>query len=221
MSPRTPPGQTRYKIYQFVRSRLLEGLPPTVREIQQAFGFRAVQTAKAHLDRLVAEGRLDKLKGKARGYSLPGPLVPRPETTLVPLLGRVQAGDLNTAIEDCEGYIPIESRGSQALSPQPPRLGPRDGVLFALRVRGESMTGAGIMPGDIVIVRSQATANPGDIVVALVGDEATVKTLRLKRNKIILQPENPDFDPIIPEPDECTILGKVIESRRYIEQPKY
>ena len=219
MSPLTPPGQTRDKIYQFMRSRLLEGLPPTVREVQQNFGFRAVQTAKAHLDRLVAEGRLVKMIGKARGYSLPASI--RAATMLVPLLGRVQAGDLNTAIEDCEGYIPIESRGPHAHPPGQARPGPRDRELFALRVQGESMTGVAILPGDIAIVRSQPTADPGDIVVALVGDEATIKTLRILRGQIVLQPENPDFEPIVPGPNECTILGKVIETRRYIEAPTF
>jgi repressor LexA len=79
------------------------------------------------------------------------------------------------------------------------------------------MTGAGIMPGDIVIVRSQPTANTGDIVVALVGDEATVKRLRIARGRIELYPENPEFEPLIFAHDECVILGKVIEVRRYVE----
>jgi repressor LexA len=79
------------------------------------------------------------------------------------------------------------------------------------------MTGAGIMPGDIVIVRSQPTATSGEIVVALVEDEATVKRLRLRRGRIELHPENPDFEPLVFLPNECVILGKVIEVRRYVE----
>jgi repressor LexA len=79
------------------------------------------------------------------------------------------------------------------------------------------MQDAGILPDDIVIVRAQPTADPGDVVVALVGDEATVKTLRTRRGKIVLQPENPAFEPIVLSPDECEILGKVIEVRRYLE----
>jgi repressor LexA len=81
------------------------------------------------------------------------------------------------------------------------------------------MRGAGIFPGDIVIVRSQPTAQTGEIVVALIGDEATVKRLRLRRGRIELHPENPAFEPIIPGPNECTILGKVIEIRRHLEPP--
>jgi repressor LexA len=253
MTPRTPPGQTREKIFQFVRDRLLEGLPPTVREIQEHFGFKAVQTAQEHLRRLIDEGRLIRKKGKARGYALPGrDIATEPNTLFVPLLGRVQAGALNTAIEDCEGYIPVQSRGIGVIETPPkhaaasprrggarrksgatprssgPNRGPADaqnqpsghGQLFALRVEGESMIGVGIMPGDIAIVRSQPTAVSGDIVVALVGDEATVKTLRIRFDRIELHPENPAYETIIPGPDECTILGKVVETRRHIEPPR-
>ena len=199
MTPITPPGETREKVYRFVCRRILEELPPTVREVQEAFRFKAVQTARQHLERLVAEGRLVKVRGKSRGYRLPQKL----GTLLVPLLGRVQAGGLQVAIEECEGYLPVQRRGSEEL--------------FGLRVQGESMTGAGILPGDIVIVRQQAEAASGDIVVALVGDEATIKKLRLRRNRIELHAENPAFAPIIPRADECTLLGKVVEVRRYLE----
>ncbi len=196
---KTPPGETRQNIFEFVRTRLLAGQPPTVREVQEAFGFRAVQTARQHLESLVAEGRLLAERGKSRGYRLPKTGAARP-TVLVPLLGRVPAGPFDTAVEDLEGYIPVQP--GQA------------GELFALRVQGESMTGAGILPGDVVVVRRQPTAKTGDIVVALVGDEATVKRLRLRRGRVELHPENPSFEPIIPSPGEVAILGKVIELRR-------
>jgi repressor LexA len=91
-------------------------------------------------------------------------------------------------------------------------------MLFGLRVQGESMIAAGILPGDIVVVRRQSAADSGDIVVALVGDEATVKRLRIGKNRIELHPENPDFDPIIPDAAELMIIGKVIEIRRYLER---
>jgi repressor LexA len=203
MTPRTPIGQTRERIYQFVRRRLLEGMPPTVREVCQEFDFRAVETARGHLEQLVKEGRLGKKIGKARGYCLPAGFKSDPVTVAVPLLGRVQAGALTTATEDIEGYVPVQTRAS--------------GDLFALRVEGESMLGAGILPGDIAIVRHQPTAHNGDIVVALVGDEATVKTLRLIDGRPELHPENKDYKPIVPEPDELVILGKVIEIRRNVE----
>ena len=204
MAPRTPPGQTRRQIYRFVRERLLQGRPPTVREVQQAFGFRSVQSAREHLETLVAEGKLSKVPGQARGYRLPPGRDTRP-TMLVPLLGRVQAGDLTTAVEEPDGgFLAVQPRAT-------------DDELFALRVRGESMSGVGILPGDVVVARRQSTASSGDVVVALVGDEATVKTLRRRGRRIELHPQNPDFDPIIPEPSELVLLGKVIEVRRFLE----
>ena len=177
------------------------GLPPTVREVQEAFGFRSPQSAREHLEALVSEGRLSKRGGKARGYRLPSGS--GLATALVPLLGRVPAGSLDTAVQDLEGYLPIQSERSA-------------GELFGLRVRGESMTGAGILPGDVVVVRRQERAEPGEIVVALVGDEATVKRLRLREGRAELHPENPDFEPIVPDAGELRFLGKVIEVRRYL-----
>jgi repressor LexA len=202
--PRTPPGETRERVLQYVRERLLDGRPPTIREVQGAFRFRAVETARAHLESLVREGRLQKRDGEARGFELPS-LDPRPR--LAPILGRVQAGSLSTAVEDLEGYVAFDSgRPSDAFH-----------EVFALRVRGESMTGAGILSGDLALVRRQETARSGEIVVALVEDEATVKRLRVRDRKIELHPENPAFEVIVPPRGSCKILGKVIEIRRALE----
>jgi repressor LexA len=201
---RTPTGETRERVFRFVRDRLLSGRPPTVREIQEAFGFRSAQTAQEHLDGLVEAGRLAKQAGPSRGSRLPG--ASEIATVLVPVLGRVPAGGLDAAVEDLEGYVPIESRHAP-------------GVLFGLKVRGESMTGAGILPGDVVVVRRDARPVNGDIVVARVGDDATVKRLRLHGRRAELHPENPVFEPIVPDPRELEILGKVVEVRRYLERP--
>jgi repressor LexA len=200
--PATPPGETRARVLEYVQKRLLEGRAPTIREVQHAFGFRAVETARAHLEALIREGRLSKREGESRGLELPlpsGSQFPR----LIPILGRVQAGALSTAVEDFEGYVPVDNRSADEI--------------FALRVRGESMTGAGIFPSDLVLVRRQDSARSGEIVVALVEDEATVKRLRISRNQIELHPENPAFPVIVPKPGECRILGKVIEVRRSFE----
>ncbi len=201
---RTPTGQTRDRVFEFVRERLLAGDPPTVREVQQVFGFGTPQTARYHLEKLVTEGRLIAARGKARGYRLLENLETPSPVRWAPLLGRVQAGSLTTATEDLEGYIPV-------------RTGNTADRLFALRVQGESMTGAGILPGDVVVVRRQPTAESGELVVALVEDEATVKRLRLRNGpegrRIELHPENPDFSPILPD-REITLLGKVVEVRR-------
>ncbi len=202
-------GQTRERVFQFVRDRLLAGDPPTVRDIQQVFGFRTPQTARYHLEKLVTDGRLLAARGKARGYRLFAHLEPSSPARWAPILGCVQAGRLTTAaenpedLEDPEGYVPV------------PAGRPGD-QLFALRVRGESMIGAGILPGDVVIVRRQPSADSGAVVVALVEDEATVKRLRLRDGQVELHPENPAFAPILPD-REITLLGKVIEVRRTID----
>lgn len=202
----TPPGKTRERVYQFVRQRILEGNPPTIREVQAAMGFRAVESARSHLNALVEQGRLAKEPGRSRGYALPARLARsrqkrEPPLALVPLIGQVQAGDLNLALESPEGHIPLQTRH------------PID-QLFALTVKGRSMEGAGILPDDLVIVRRQPFAHNGDVVVALVGEEATVKTLRIKRGRVELHPANPRFKTILPDPQDLRILGKVIEVRR-------
>jgi repressor LexA len=199
---RTPAGQTREKVFRFVRDRLAGGRPPTVREVMEAFGFRSPQTAREHLDALLEAGRLKKEPGIARGFRLPG----RGEapTVMVPLLGRVPAGPLDLAVEDLEGHLPVQTRSSP-------------GELFSLRVRGHSMKDAGILDGDIVVVRRQPRADSGEIVVAMVGDEATVKRLRVKRGRIELHPENDAFAPIVPDPSDVKILGRVVEVRRVLE----
>jgi len=204
---RTPPGETRERIFRFVRKHLLAGRPPTVRDVQRAFGFRAVQTAREHLEALVAEGRLDKEPGKARGYRLShGGRAGEAPTVLIPLLGRVPAGPLDAAVEDPDGYLPVQTRHAPD-------------ELFGLRVRGESMTGAGILPGDVIVVRRQPSASSGDIVVALIDDEATVKRLRIRKRRIELHPENPAFNVLIPDSNEMSLLGKVVEVRRRLDRP--
>jgi repressor LexA len=196
----TPAGETRERVYRFVLERLLQAQPPSVRDVQQALGFKAVQSAREQLEALVREGRLTKRPGQARGYALPGPL----SVQRIPLLGRVPAGGLKTAVEEHEGHVYVQARG-------------RPEELFALRVQGESMRGAGILDGDIVIVRRQAQAASGDVVVALVEDEATVKRLRLRSGRVELHPDNPAFTPIVVDPENVRLLGKVIEVRRQLE----
>lgn len=198
------PGKTREKVYQFVRRRLEEGDPPTVREVQEALGFRSAQSAQEHLEALVEQGALLRSgERRSRSFRLPGGSATT-GSVAVPLLGRVQAGDMTTAVEDIEGYLPVD-RGREGEE------------LFALRVRGESMRDAGILPGDIVIVRKESEAPPGSIVVALAGEEATVKRLRRIGGRLELHPENPAFEPIIPDSEEFRIIGKVLEVRRRLE----
>jgi repressor LexA len=194
-------GRTRERIYRFVRDRLLSGRPPTVREVQRAFRFRAVQTARHHLERLVEEGRLRKEAGKARGYRLREEM---PQVRAVPVVGRVQAGPDFGALEETLGHVPVEGRAG-------------GGELFALRVRGESMRDLGILAGDLVVVRRQATARTGDVVVAMVGEEAMVKVFRRGGGRVELHSAHPDYRPVVPDPEEFRLLGKVIEVRRSLE----
>jgi repressor LexA len=199
----TPPGATRERVFRFVQQRLLEGSPPTIREVQAAMGFRAVESARSHLRALVEEGRLGWEHGLARGLRLPG-APPSQPTLRVPVLGQVQAGDLTAAVQTADGFVPVQTHH-------------RPDDLFALRVRGRSMVEAAILPGDLVVVRRQPTAEDGEIVVALVGEEATVKRLRRRRGRVELQPANPRFRSIVVDPDLVTILGKVIEVRRALD----
>jgi repressor LexA len=159
-----------------------------------------VESARKQLEALVDDGRLVKVAGRARGYRLArNSMHPTP----VPILGEIQAGDLRAAIEAPAGYVVAEGHD-------------RRSTLFALTVRGERMRDAGILPGDVVIVRRQDTAESGEIVVALIDDEATVKRLRIRGRGLILEPANPAFEPIRPAPGTCKILGRVIEVRRTI-----
>lgn len=203
MAPKTPKGQTRGQVFRFMRERILEGLPPTVREVQDAFAFKSVQTAREHLENLVKEGKLIKQSGISRGYRLAEEIALLPQAP-VPLLGSVQAGQLTEAIEDPDGYIGVQQSRSFGQA------------LFALKVKGYSMMNAGILPGDIVIVHQQVTANNGDIVVAMIEEEATVKRFKIIKGKPELHPENDEFEPIIPH-SELRILGKVVEVRRYLD----
>ena len=195
----------RAKVFAFITERLRAGRSPTLREVQAAVGFRSTESARIHLDALVRLGKLIKEPG-ARGYHLPDTGEPRRTVVSVPVLGRVQAGALTTAVEDREGELLMVSHRE-------------NDELFALRVQGESMNGAGILPGDFVIVRRQAVAASGDIVVALVDEEATVKRLHVRGKRMELRAENPAFPAIVPAPGTMTLLGKVIEVRRFIESP--
>ncbi|MGR9092660.1 MAG: transcriptional repressor LexA [Gammaproteobacteria bacterium] len=198
--PRTPAGETRAKIHEFVRARILRGLPPSVREVRDAFDFKSTATAREHLDALVAAGGLEQVPGKDRGYRLPGAFVPG----MAPILGRVQAGALSDAIELAEGYVAIDPAFAESS--------------FALIVQGESMSGREIHDGDIVLVRRDVPVRQGDVVVALIGEEATVKTYDTAKGRIRLQAENPAYDDIEPraDGDEFRILGRVCEVRRQL-----
>ena len=190
------------KIVEYIRAHVEEnGYPPTFREIAQSVGLKSTSTVDHHLRRLRELGVLQYEDGRFRALQLLGEEGAESRPAGVPLVGDVAAGTPILAQQNIEEYIPFDTGSS-----------PEDH--FALRVRGESMLYAGILPGDLVVVRRQPSARSGEIVVALLEDEATVKTLSLKDGKIWLLPENPDYEPI--DGTGCTILGKVVGVvRRY------
>ena len=170
-----------------------EGYAPSVRDIQNAVGIKSTSTVHAYLNRLAEKGLIRKETGKSRTL----------HTARVPLLGCVRAGMPILAVENYEGYIdyPLMNRSYPA------------NELFALRVTGDSMTEAGILDGDIIVVKKDSCAENGDIVVALVEDSATVKTFYRENGHFRLQPENRTMKPIIV--DEVYILGKVVADLRF------
>ena len=190
-------SKMQQKIYDYLVSCIREqGYPPSVREIGEAVGLRSPSTVHSHLKILQEGGYLEKDDRKTRALSVRGGSGTAFRS--VPILGTVTAGLPILAQEDTLGYVPYD--------------GPEQGEMFALQVRGESMIGAGILDGDIVLVRRQNTALSGQIVVALLGEEATVKRLVLRADGVWLIPENPAFDPI--DGRECAVLGLVVSLYR-------
>ena len=189
------------QIYDYIISFSAEhGYPPSVREIGAYVGLKSPSTVHFHLKGLESAGLITKAEGKTRSITVAQPEASAQEDK-VPVVGSVAAGSPILAQECIEDYLTFDTGG-------------RPGEYFALKVRGESMKYAGILPGDLVIVHQQADAHSGEIVVALFEDEATVKTLRRKDGHIWLMPENPEYEPI--DGDGCTILGKVVAVvRRY------
>ena len=187
----------RKAILEYIeRFTLDNGYAPSVREIGEAVGLRSPSTVHSHLKILEDNGYLQMSRGKTRTVSVAG----QTNYKNVPLLGTVQAGLPVLAQEETIGYVPFD--------------GGHGGIgLFALTVRGDRMKDAAILEGDVVIVRQQPTAENGQIVVALIGEEATVKRLRLEREHVWLMPENPAFSPI--DGDGCSILGVVVAVYRY------
>ena len=193
------------RIYEYIAQFVEDnGYPPSVREIGEAMGLKSPSTVHFHLKNMEERGLTNKGAGKGRAVSLVGKpsvgTVSHQEEEVdvpagkVPIVGNVAAGTPILAQECIEDYLTFDTNG-------------RDGEYFALRVRGESMLYAGILPDDLVVVHQQHDAYNGEIVVALIGDEATVKRLNRKNGEVWLMPENPDYQPI--DGREATILGKV------------
>ena len=210
-----PLSKMQQKIYDYIVESVRErGYPPSVREIGQAVELRSPSTVHFHLKKLADAGYIEKDAGKGRAITLTraaqtaapaAPAAPAPveevQADRVPIVGDVAAGSPILAQECIEDYLAFDTGG-------------RSDEYFALRVRGDSMIKAGILSGDLVVVHRAQTARNGEIVVALLEDEATVKRFQRQGSQIWLLPENDDYSPI--DGTGCQILGKVAAVvRRY------
>lgn len=203
-------SRMQQRVYDYIEESIaLHGYAPSVREIGEALGLKSPSTVHFHIKHLQEMGLIEKSAGKGRAITLKkqpqeAPAAPvRPgeaadelsSRRCVPIVGNVAAGSPILAQECIEDYLTFDTGG-------------HDDEYFALRVRGESMLGVGILPDDLVVVHRQSIAQNGQIVVALLVDEATVKTLKRKGSEVWLLPANPDYQPI--DGRECTILGRVV-----------
>ena len=189
-------GENQQKILDFIRSEIeTKGYPPSVREICAAVGLRSTSSVHMHLTQLEKKGLIRRDATKPRALELLDSPLSRGRS--VPLVGKITAGQPILAIENIEDYLII-----------PNDLAAQEADLFALRVQGESMIEAGILDGDIVVVHSQEQAENGDIVVALIDDEATLKRIFYEDGHVRLQPENHAMAPIIV--DHADVRGKLV-----------
>ncbi|MCA9399423.1 MAG: transcriptional repressor LexA [Candidatus Omnitrophica bacterium] len=187
-------------VLQFIYTKIKESnIPPTIREIADNFHFSSTGTVRDYLQALVKKGFIKMEPHKSRAIELVKEAV-----FSIPILGKVQAGLPTLAVEEIEGYLNLESFVFS------------DESTFALRVRGDSMVEDGIMPNDLVLVRKQSVAQVGETVVALIGEEATVKRLRRDGGFYYLQPANPLYDPIRVD-ESVNIIGKVISVVRRMD----
>jgi repressor LexA len=196
--------QAQRRVFRFIEEEMAaSGIPPTLRTIQKAFGFASINSVQTHVSALVAKGFLKRDDGKARGISLSDQH--RAGAISIPILGTVTAGIPKEATELFSGALPV-----------PDRLG-KKGDCFALRIKGDSMIDAGIHEGDLVIVRKQSTAKNGEIVVALIDGEVTVKRLEKQKDSAWLVAANARYRPVPIPPHKDAIQGKVIGVQRYYE----
>jgi len=207
---------TQERVFNFLKDFLREkGFPPTLREIASHFGLRGPKAPQKTLNILERKGCIRKVPGGSRAIEILGSKVNRQSslpykmgfagsaaapTFQIPIIGRVQAGEPILAVENIEGYINLDRNLVSS------------GDVFLLRVQGDSMIDAHIQDGDFALVKPQPNAENGEIVVALIEDEATIKRIFKKRDLIRLEPAHPKMEPIVVKKGEkkVAIVGKVI-----------
>jgi len=193
-------NQKEKETFEYISNYFTEkGYSPSVRDIQAALGIGSTATVYHYIEKLCAKGYLKKDAAKSRA------LRPVDDSFVyrVPVIGKVTAGAPILAFEENSGFVSFSSDGRNYGASS----------LFALKIKGTSMINAGILDGDYVVVEKTSVAGNGEIVVALIDDEATVKTFYAENGKFLLQPENDEYEPIYT--DHVLILGKVIASIRY------
>jgi len=193
------------QVYSFIEKYLeVNGSPPTLREISAHIGTAGTVTAISHVNALEKKGYLRRREGSSRGIALTRT---RSEVVSLPIVGRIRAGLLQPALEDISGYLSVDSS-----------LLKGEGYYF-LRVEGDSMINKGILSGDCVLIRPQQVADNGEVVAVMVDGDATLKQFFREQDRILLQPANPDYDPIVvlPGQGEVTIVGKMVGLLRSLE----
>jgi repressor LexA len=190
------------QVLDFITAYLEEhGYPPALRDIATHLDINGTFGVMKHLDALEKKGYLRRSSGNSRGIALEHAF----QTVSLPIVGVVRAGGLQPAIEDVEGYFSVDKAHLK-------------GATFFLRVKGDSMVNDAILDGDLALIRPQPTAVNGDIVVAMIEGEATLKAFYREKGHIRLQPRNPNMEPIIVEDNqEVTIIGKVVGVFRSLE----
>lgn len=187
------------ELFDFLKEFFLEkGFPPTLREMASHFGLKGPRGPQKTLNILERKGYIRKIPGESRAIEILG--FSSSNIISIPIVGRVRAGEPILAIENIEGYFNLDRS----------LVSSKD--VFLLRVQGDSMIDAHIQDGDFALVKPQSNAENGEIVVALIEDEATIKRIFQKRDLIHLEPANPDMEPIVIKKGEkqVTIVGKVI-----------
>lgn len=191
------------RVFSFiVKHRNETGFPPTVREIAQGLGYRSPNNVRQHLRLIEQKGYIRILAGKARGIEITAGFsmeAADDHSCEVPLIGNVAAGKPITAIENIDGYVTLDKsifRGEG---------------LFALRIKGDSMTGMGILDGDIVVIRKKQSAENGEVVVVIIDGDATLKRFIKKDGKVFLHAENPAYpDIVLSSASSIQVAGKLV-----------
>lgn len=197
-------SERQRQILRFIMERQQEGWTPSVREIGKAVGLSSSAAVQKQLTTLERKGYIRRLRSQARSIQVLKPLPANAENLQVPIVGDVTAGVPILAEENITGYLTVVD---EALLSKP-------GTFFALKVQGESMIEAGILSGDYVVVLQQPTAENGEIIVALLGEEATVKRIFKEQDHVRLQPANAAMQPIICR--DVQILGRVVSVIRRV-----